>query len=391
MLSRLERPAGQRGQTATEYIGVLAVIALLVASVRPVAPVIAAGLETAVCRLAEEDPLCAEAAVAGGDGSPATADPGSPAAVPAVLVEDRDADGGGDLPEGQLDAPLRTAHIPPLDDGRDDDPGIDSPWDGNLWPFNEGGPLDDAEDEGVDEGPFDTADESRARNRAENAQTPVDLPDVEEQTGPLPIDLPNGWDLPNGPKIPLIGVDLPDGPDIGDFDDYLDPVAEGVLSFGATRSGAFGDLVPHLDEIADYYGEIEDESRRAFPGSPSPRSDRTALSIAYALLQEDAQVEVVDCGQSGSGVPIVCVNHAEDAVQDGPDAFTMGHVVFCEDTCRDELLDHEQAHVEQFEEYGDAFNARYLTETARHGPGCDNRYEQEANEVSDPGRPCEQN
>ena len=63
---------------------------------------------------------------------------------------------------------------------------------------------------------------------------------------------------------------------------------------------------------------------------------------------------VSTCGESAGGVAVTCVDAQRVPSMQGAGAVTMGHYVFCQDSCDDELLlAHEFVHVRQYEVNGD--------------------------------------
>jgi hypothetical protein len=110
-------------------------------------------------------------------------------------------------------------------------------------------------------------------------------------------------------------------------------------------------------------------------GNPTPGTDAFALVVR----QFTGGTERI-CGVSPLGIRVHCVEHLNVQPSADPTASgtTFGHWVFCRVACTGSLLQHELVHVRQFERYGDIFGPLYLAEAARHGTGCENKYEREA-------------
>jgi hypothetical protein len=201
--------------------------------------------------------------------------------------------------------------------------------------------------------------------------------------------------------IELAPCPFPDDGGGGGIWDFIGDVAEGVVDgIVDTATGVFNTVVDaaHFigqlsSDIANFIEDRFDEFTEALAranrwveerlaGTPTPRSD----TAAYALVLVLDDVELIACGSSSGGFAIYCVNGADEIVPDGADAFTLGHFVFCAVVCEpgSDLVAHELVHVEQFEEYGDAFLALYAKEAALHGTECGNRFEVPAYEENWP-------
>lgn len=222
--------------------------------------------------------------------------------------------------------------------------------------------------------PPDTTPTDPSDSAPTNPTDPDPSPEVELP----PVEEPDDGILPDLPGLP--DVDLPfDPPDLPGPNDIEEALIERILKMLA---GHVGEIATMADEIVSYYRNVGPSVDELFPDTLTPRSDRLALAIAYTLVDEGSRV--VECGTSGEGTPVLCVEGAAKAVPEDADAFTLGHVLFCKTVCEDGLLDHELVHVEQFEKYGDSFVLRYIAESAKNGTTCDNKYEVPAYEENKP-------
>lgn len=171
------------------------------------------------------------------------------------------------------------------------------------------------------------------------------------------------------------------------------------------------DFLPYLDEVAVYYPVIFYNIDTWFEKTNSPKADAVGLSLMYSLLNDETQknVKVVKCATQ-DGVQVLCVHNAEQVIPANARAFTMGHVIFCSDTCTDTVdsckptsvkcgkppakcmkpldgkdcrgtvLAHELVHVKQYQQMGsDRFWVEYyMINLPLYGQGCSNPLERPA-------------
>lgn len=141
---------------------------------------------------------------------------------------------------------------------------------------------------------------------------------------------------------------------------------------------------------------------RVVAGSPSPLADFEGAVLAVA--NDGLGARISDCAKSGGGRPVWCVSPAITVPPGETVAVTVGHFIFCEadKNCTNQdrvgFLDHEVVHVDQWEEFGDAFHLLYpiasvraVAESFRTGEryDCVHAYEGPAYKVgpTDPGAP----
>jgi hypothetical protein len=109
--------------------------------------------------------------------------------------------------------------------------------------------------------------------------------------------------------------------------------------------------------------------------NPTPGTDAFAIAIS-PLTGGTRRV----CAHSKLGLTIYCHEQVPRLPSASATAsgVTFAHHIFCRGACVGGLLTHELVHVGQFERHGDSFGPLYLAEAARHGTGCENKYERPA-------------
>ena len=140
-----------------------------------------------------------------------------------------------------------------------------------------------------------------------------------------------------------------------------------------------------LGGLTDFFCGLAGQNCTYDGGEAGP--DKIDAIARDELIEWSHATAVYGCGTSASGASITCVDSQRIPSRQAADAVTIGHYVFCQDRCEDDLLlAHEFVHVRQFEINGDQQAVNYIARFAIDGYRG-NSYEQEAYNVQNHLRP----